>query len=221
MERQNLIELAQRLEKSLREQGVSFLDIGLPKFPEEIVFRGEPGDLLTFSRRYEARDKKRTILCHFEKDEKVYKRLFSLDKEIEIYKEYQGMAGFDLSPRIDWDLDLQWFNILLNRLADVYVGLKGVKILPNFRSGSLETFEAFDVYPDKVPYAVGSLGCLRGDQNVNDVLLRCKTIRVRPPVLYYYGKISKSSERILQDFGIPYRVFKDYRRRFFEGKDNV
>ncbi len=218
MKRQNLIELAQRLEKSLREQGVSFLDTGLPKFPEEIVFRGEPGDLLTFSRRYEARDKKRTILCHFENDEKVYKRLFSLDKEIEIYKEYQGMAGFDLSPRIDWDLNLQWFNILLNRLADVYVGLKGVKILPNFRTGSLETFEVFDVYPDNVPYAVGALGCLRGDQNVNDVLLRFKTICVRPSALYYYGKITKSSERILQDFGIPIAFLKITEDDFLKGK---
>lgn len=83
------------------------------------------------------------------------------------------------------------------------------------------TRKEFDVYPDNVPYAVGALGCLRGDQNVNDLFLRFKTLRALPSALYYYGKITKSSERILQDFGIPYRVFKDYRRRFFEGKDNV
>lgn len=221
LDTKNLIDLTQRLEKSLRDQGVRFLESGLPKFPEEIIFRGEPGDMLTFSRKSAARDKKRTVLCHFENDEKVYKRLFSLDKDIEIYKKYQGMAGFDLSPRVEWDVKLQNFNILLNRLADVYVGLKGVKILPNFRTGTFETFESLNVYPGNVPFAVGTLGCLRGNQALNDLFLRFKAIITRPSALYYYGKISESSERILQEFGIPHRVFKDYRRRYFGGRANV
>ncbi len=208
----DLFGLAKYLYEYLVNAGVEFMDNGYPVISENMILREMPEQVLPINHRYASKNRKKTLLVTFTNDEYVYKRLLSLDKEIPMYKEYLGFGGFDLSPRINWDIGLQKFNILLCRMADVYIALHGIKLLPNFRTGSLATFDVLNCYPKDSWYIVGTLGCSNGHIELNRMYLRTKLIIANPEMLIYYGILKKEYEDVLDDYGVQYRVFPDYQR---------
>lgn len=152
------------------------------------------------------------LLVAFSNDENIYKRLKTLREDLGKYLQYKGFGGFDLSPRIQWDVNLQRFNLLLNKLADAFLAVNGVKLLPNFRTGCLDTFDVLAIYPPNTWYSVGLLGCSRGRVKINSMYLRTKLLVTNPDMLIFYGKLKPEYAYILDEYGVKYKVFTDFQR---------
>lgn len=208
----NLFKIAEKLHDYLRCEGVEFSNDGYPIITEDMILKTMPEQILPVDQKYAARNKSKTLLVTFSKDESVYKRLIRLEEDIHMYKEYMGIGGFDLSPRINWDISLQKFNICLNMMADAFLATRGIKIMPNFRTGCLETMSVLANYPKNAWYIVGSLGCAKGHIKLNELYLRTKILLTNPDHLIYYGKLLPSYSSILDEMGVSYTVFTDFQR---------
>ena len=172
---QNLIKIANYLYDYLKKNGISFNSFGYPVVPEYMLLNEYPDDVITFyNRHYSSCEKSKTVICSYTNDKNIYTRLSSLDHDIEIYKEYMGICGFDLSPRITWDINLQRFNILLSQMANIYLGLHGIRFFPNFRTGTWNTINSLSAYPLHCTFSIGALGCSHGYVELNKSFLKEK-----------------------------------------------
>lgn len=208
----NLFKLAEKLNIYLLEKGVEFTEEGYPIFTEDMLLKEIPKGVCPIGYTYIAKEKSEYLLVTFSDDKNIYKKLMSLQDDIDKYLMYKGFGGFDLSPRINWDLNLQKFNLLLSKLADAYLAINGVKIMPNFRTGCFETFDVLSIYPPNTWYSVGALGCGKGRIKINKLYLRTKLLCTNPGMLLYYGKLKKEYSDIIEEFGVPYKVFTDHQR---------
>ncbi|MCR5719027.1 MAG: hypothetical protein K6F84_00540 [Lachnospiraceae bacterium] len=208
----DLFKISEELYRYLIDAGISFTPQGYPIFTEEMLLKEIPEQVLPLGKTHVAKDKSKTLLVSFTNDAIIYKRLLSLKKDVQMYKEYLGFGGFDLSPRINWDINLQRFNIGLNLMADAFLALNGVKIMPNFRIGCLKTLDALNCYPSNTWYTVGALGCAKGHVKINVMYLRTKLIITNPDMLIYYGKLKTEYMAVLEEYGVPYKVYADYQR---------
>lgn len=208
----NLFKLAIELEEYLRERGVEFTEEGYPVFTEDMLLKEMPEGVCPIGQTYYVKDRSKYLLVSFSNDENIYKKLISLQNDVDDYLQYKGFGGFDLSPRINWDVNLQKFNLLLSKLADAFLAVNGVKLMPNFRTGCLYTFEVLSIYPPNTWYSVGALGCGRGRIKINEMYLRTKLVVTNPDMLIYYGKLKPEYAQILEDYGVNYKVFTDFQR---------
>lgn len=215
MKKINLIEYADRLYLYLKEHGIKFNCHGFPVFPQEYLLTEIPDEILPFHHRNAAKDKSRTVICFYEEDDELYKILMNLDSVAEECSAYMGICGFDLSPCIFWDIRQQKFNLLLSQLVTLYIATKGIKVIPNFRIGNLETLPALLSYPKKSMFCVGSLGCSRKVSDFNMVQFRTKVFCSRPARLLYYGKILRPYLIFLQEEEVPYKVYMDFRTKSY------
>ena len=141
-----------------------------------------------------------------------------MDKDLETSKEYMGVAGFDLSPRFGWNLEQQKFNLLLNQLVNAYRAVNGIKILPNFRIGEPKTISSLDSYPSNTLFAAGTLGCSQGYLLINSTVLKAKLLYKRPSGILVYGMLRPEYRDILCQFGVPYRVYPDFKSACLQRK---
>lgn len=215
----NLFEIADSLCQKLVYEGIKFTRDGFPIIPEEMILRDYPDEMIPFEHRNASANSQKTVLTHFSNDEILYRRLKKVEDDIDICKKYMGVAGFDLSPRIGWNVEQQCFNLLLNQLINVYRATNGVKILPSFRIGDMSTITALDSYPPNILYAVGTLGCSKGYVSLNSAYLRVKLLYKRPSGLLIYGKLMPHNKKILDDFGVPYRVYEDFKTTCYRKKE--
>ena len=212
IKRMNLIDLSNKLFIFLRENGIKFNEEGFPLFTEKMMLKGIPEQILPLGHTSHVSSKERVLLVAFCNDEYIYKRLFTLEKDIPFYKQFMGFGGFDLSPRINWDLKLQKFNLLLNMMATVYLAIHGVKILPNFRTGCSDTITLLKCYPPNCWFIAGTIGCSRGHIKISSMYLRTKLLIANPDRLIIYGILKKEYQTILEEYGIAYQIFIDYQR---------
>ena len=208
----NLFKLANDLQEYLLAKGVNFSKEGYPIFTEDMLLKEIPQGVCPIGQTYYVKDKRNYLLVSFSNDENIYKKLNTLMNDVDEYLQYWGFGGFDLSPRINWDINLQKFNLLLSKLADAFLAINGVKLMPNFRTGCLDTIDVLSIYPQHTWYSVGALGCGRGRIKINEMYLRTKLLVSDPDMLIYYGKLKTEYAEILNDFGVPYKVFTDFQR---------
>ncbi|MGM9665612.1 MAG: DUF4417 domain-containing protein [Eubacteriales bacterium] len=214
----NLFKIAENLHQSLAHAGIRFTRDGYPVIPKEMILQEYPDEMVPFEHRNACKNPHKTVLTHFSNDELLYRRLRHIDEDIEICKTYMGVVGFDLSPRLGWNIEQQRFNLLINQMVNAYRAINGVRILPNFRIGDITTISALDSFPANSLYAVGALGCSKGYAAINTAYLNAKLLYKRPDGLLVYGKLMPQYKAILDEFGITYRVYEDfksmcYRRR--------
>lgn len=174
----------------LENSGIKFTEEGYPVFRPEFILQETPQEILPFSHRNACKEKSKTAVCFFENDKFIYRRIARLNQDLPVYKEYLGICGFDLSPRIGWSVESQKFNIALSQMATIYLALHGVKIVPNFRIGSLEeTISSLAVYPAGCPFALGALGCSQGKvTELEKYMFLSEIFFARPSQLFIYGK---------------------------------
>lgn len=208
----NLFKLANDLQEYLWDNGVNFTEEGYPIFTEDMLLKEIPKGVCPIGQTYYVKEKKDYLLVSFSNDENVYKKLNTLMRDVDKYLQYMGFGGFDLSPRINWDINLQKFNLLLSKLADAFLAINGVKLMPNFRTGCLDTIDVLSIYPPHTWYSVGALGCGRGRIKINEMYLRTKLLVSNPDMLIYYGKLKPEYAQILCEYGITYKVFTDFQR---------
>lgn len=106
-------------------------------------------------------------------------------------------------------------------MATVYLALHGIKIIPNFRIGSLEeTISSLEVYPPSSPFAVGALGCYKRKITMENLLyLKIKLLCTCPSIIYIYGKLEQPVLEMIDDFGVPYKIFPDFKSAYFANEE--
>ena len=96
-------------------------------------------------------------------------------------------------------------------MIDAYRAVNGIKILPNFRTGGIDTIKSLSSYPVGANYLVGSLGCSKRLQKQSDILLRAKLLYTRPGKLFIYGSLQRIYKDTLDDVGQEYKQHNDFR----------
>ena len=209
----NLIMFSEQLYSYLKQCGIRFTSSGYPIVPNEMLLTDPPEEIIPFHCRNGSRfPKAKTALCTFTGDDRIYPRLAKLEEDIPTYSEYKGFCGFDLSPRITWDIRQQKFNILLSQMTNIYLGLYGIKFYPNFRVGAWDTINALSAYPANSVFAVGALGCAKGATEFNIAYMRAKIMFTRPALLLIYGSLIPAYKTVLDDIGVDYIVYDDFRK---------
>lgn len=218
----NVFTLFARLCAELLAAGITFTDDGYPAFPEHIMFNCNPNDvkdMIDWRNRNKTKNPANTIVVMYMDDKLLYRRLFHLEQDLPEYKRFLAVAGFDLSPRIGMDPELQRFNITLSMMATIWLGLHGVRVIPNWRIGDRSTIPALNAYPRNSMFAVGTLGCSHGtkqDKDYGEFALRTKLLITNPRHLLVYGPMLKRYAMVLNEFGVTYTHYQEYRRRSYD-----
>lgn len=213
----NLFETFSWLYNDLKKNGIVFNEEGYPLFKSSFYLREKPELIIPFNHRKAAKNKSKTVLCFYMKDLLLYKRVSTLKKDLESLKGYMGICGFDLSPRIGWNENLQKFNILLSQMITVWFALNGIKVIPNLRTGDYSTFSCLKSYEKDLQFSFGALGNWKKKITLEDLYyLNIKLMIARPSSLLIYGKLEEECEEFILNKGIPYTVYSDFRTLCYE-----
>lgn len=197
----------------LDDKEIEFDENGFPVFNKEMFLTEWPDLIIPFSQRKNKRviDRKRTVICFFDKDHKLYPRLTKIIKEIDEYKTFMGVIGLDVTITDDMDVEWQEAIVLLNQLFLAVLAVNDVHIVANTRTGGLSAKRIFKNIPQNVMAASGFLGC--DCLNIeSDFSYLEKILTLLPEKLIIYGKHDLTAEQQLDDMGIDYRVYTDFHR---------
>ncbi|SCY14240.1 DUF4417 domain-containing protein [Butyrivibrio sp. INlla14] len=186
---------------------------GFPIFRQEMFLDEWPELIIPFSQRKNRRvtNKKKTVLCFFDKDHHLYPRLRKVMDEIEEYKQFMGVVGIDVTVTDDMDQEWQRAILLLNQLFLAVLAVNGVKIILNTRTGGQSASDVFRNMPAGTMAASGFLGC-NNLAAEDDFTYLEKILVLLPEKLIIYGKHDSVAEHQLDAMGINYRVYKDFHR---------
>ncbi len=150
----------------------------------------------------------------FYEDDPEIERMWNNPKRyIEILKKYDGVIAPDFSVYYNMPLAMQIWNIYRSRAIAAWLQRNGVRVIPNIRFGSPETYEiACDGISKHSCIAVGSLGCIKRlnyrREFEEGLLTIAKTIM--PETIILYGALPNNIREI-EKLGINIVNFKpDY-----------
>jgi hypothetical protein len=197
----------------LRKNNISFDSNGLPVLKKEMFLSEWPDLVIPFSQRKNrvVVDKKKTVLCFFDSDSKLYPRLTKVFEEIEEYRQYMGVVELDVTLTADMDEEWQKAIALLNRLFLAVLAVNGIKVIANTRAQGLIAYNETPSIPQGVMIASGFLGCDKIN-NYFDFSYLEKVMSLLPGKLIIYGKHDSKVEEQLDTMGISFRVYKDFHR---------
>ena len=208
------IQIIEALTKYLLERGVEFSEDGFPIFQAQWIIEDLPDAIVPFSKRHYFKiDKKKVSICFFENDKLLYPRFNKLFKEIETLEQYHSVCMMDISVSPFMFDCVQETNLLINMLYSCVLATNGIKIIPSFRSGSFETIQILTRNIGQVDYWImGAIGTQKVKKNVYlDYLFESKCLILMPKRILIYGKPSKSTISCLNEYGIKYSIYKDFR----------
>lgn len=212
----DLFETADWLFTELKSYGVEFTNCGYPLFRKDFILWDKPSFILPYNHRLATPDKSKTVICYFMNDADLYKRLMNLKADLFELQGFLGICGFDLSPRIGWNAQLQKFNILVSQMATIWLAIQGVKCIPNYRIGNFSTAEALYSYPRNIPFSIGALGCFRRKLTLEEKLyFKMKILIANPAYFTIYGKMESELLEMITEAGIEYRLYPDFRSACF------
>lgn len=197
----------------LKDRGFRFDKNGYPIFSKEMFLEEWAELIVPFTQRLNkiVRNKKKTLICFFDKDNHLYQRLLKVFDEIDEYKKYMGVIGLDITFTNDMDEEWQRLTSLLNMLFMAVLAANGIKIVLNTRSAALSTQDLFKNIPHGIMAASGFLGCKKVE-NEADTRYISKILTILPSKLFIYGKQDKIVEKQLNNMGINYRRQLDFHR---------
>lgn len=196
----------------LKDHDFKFDGNGFPIFTKDMFLIEEPKLIVPYSNRNDKRieDKKKTLLCTFAPDRRIYPRLNKIFEEIEIYKKYIGVATSDVTVTEDMDKEWQELIILLNQLYGAILAVNGIKIVFNTRVGNLDNTNILKNVPKNVMCISGFLGCETIKKYDYSYLI--KILYLLPSKLLIYGKKDKNANEMLDTMGINYRYYIDFHK---------
>lgn len=221
--RLNLFDLNSKLESELRSHGIPFTQFNYPDFHDFHFPMSIPSDyeILPIKKCQQASNRKKTIVCAFENDDELYASIHNLDKLIDkLRHEYYGACGFDLTVSADMEPSEQSAYLLANMLITGYMLVKGVRVIPNWRTGDAATTVALRSYPQHICFAAGTLGCAQYDIAHGKAETLHKLYLTRPSFLAIYGPLLKEYAAVLNYWQQPYHVWPDFRRRSYDRSQN-
>lgn len=202
------------LQRSL-EGKIEFDKSGLPIFKREHFLQEIPEYVAPFPNRgnrlYAEPDK--TAICFFCGDKFLYTRLKKVWRELDIYKQFQGVAFLDITVTDDMDIEWQRLIMLANQLFAAVLAVNGIKLIFNTRCGSRSTWDCLKQIPDGIMAISGFLGCSNAHNFFETVEFIDKILMIRPSQLLIYGKSDKWVDDVLERMGIRYRYFMDFRKQ--------
>ena len=207
----NLLHIIDEYQIYLKAHGFKFSNNGLPIFTKDMFLDDWADLIIPYANRNNriVKNKRRTLICFFDKDEHLYQRFIKVFDEIDEYKKYLGVVGIDVTFTNDMDEEWQKVTSLMNMLFMAILAVNGIKIVLNTRSAALNPQELFINIPKGVMAASGFLGC---DKNKSkcDVRYISKILSIMPSKLIIYGKKDEIVENQLNMMGINYRRQIDF-----------
>ena len=209
----SIFQIIDYLYNYLKEKNVQFNTDGFPIFEKNMFLDEWPDLVIPYSQRKNKRvvNKKKTVICFFDKDQKLYPRVSKVLNEIEEYKKYMGVIGMDITITTDMDKEMQRALLLLNQLFLMALAINGIKIVFNTRSAGLFTTTLFNNIPHNVMVASGLLGCKRSQFRYDFDYIQ-KIITLLPDKLIIYGKHDAIIEEQLNTLGLNYKFYCDFHR---------
>lgn len=141
--------------------GIEFDHNGFPVFSKEMFYKQPINYIIPYNYRSTASNN--STICFYEHDKYLYRAL-SFEKldiiSTEIQK-YNCFIGFDLSVFFDFSEYIQKYIILANLVIDMYLVLKGNKLIPNLRGSSIDYHYLFN---DAPIVCCGTLGCTKNKE---------------------------------------------------------
>lgn len=195
----------------LEGHGCAFDEKGFPVLGRSCFLQEWPDQVIPFRNRKSkfVKDPKRTIICFFCEDARIYPRLEKVLDEIPEYRRFMGVVAADVTVTANMDIEWQREIMLLNQLFMAVLAVNGIKVALNMRNGSVESLACFDSVPPGVMCASGTLGCAATASPL-DMAYTAKLMRVRPSMVLLYGKPDPIMEDQLALAGIPYRRYVDF-----------
>lgn len=213
----DLIKTADNYITYLKEKNFKFDENGFPIFEKEMFLEVQPELIVPYTNRNDKRvkNKKRTLLCTFSPDTRIYPRFKNIFNEIDTYKQYLGVATPDITITEDMDIEWQQAIILLNQLFAAILVVNGIKIVLNTRIGSKENIKLYKNYPKNIMCISGFLGCKKED--ILNYTYISKILTLLPSTLLIYGKEDKNINEKLNTIGINYKYFLDFHSQCKKG----
>lgn len=213
---QNLLSWCDNKITYLKSKKVRF-ENNVPVIPSECIFDGIPKNISTYEHRNSIPKEFRSesLLSFFIPDNVIFNRLHKIETDLQIFKQYGGICGLDLSPSIYMLLPRQRMSILINAVFNCYCAIQGIKVLPNARLGELSTMSMVSSIPCGSNIISSNLGCRQKDLKFYDLYQLSLTILSRrPSIVFIYGNILKSEAEYLFNTYLKFRliVFPDVRR---------
>lgn len=177
-----------------------------------MFLKEKPNLIIPYSNRKSKliKDKKKTLICSYTSDKRIYPRLKNIFKEISEYKEYLGVATADITITDDMDIEWQQLTILLNLLYGAILAVNGIKIVLNLRIGSSYNIKLFKKISKNIQCISGFLGCKK--ENKYDYTYLAKIMKFSPSTLLIYGKEDRNVNIMLDKMGINYKYYIDFHR---------
>ena len=209
--------VAEKLENQLKEKGVVFNEDDFPEYSGDSFSEEEPTFICPWQHRnyYKASE---TALAFYMPDNLIYPRFEKIDKETEEFKKFKSVVSMDLSVSRNMPLEVQKFNMRMNALYTATLASEGIKIIPSLRCGDERTIDSLLPYKNAPLMALGIHGC-RGmaSADYDEFIFRCEMIILQPRKLLLYGKPTEEETELLDDVGIPYRIYPDFRTLYKKG----
>ena len=208
----DLLKITEEYIRYLKRKGVKFNSKDFPLLNKEWFLDEYPELVLPYDFRKNSlvTDPRRTLLCFYCGDKRIYPRLKRVLKDIPEYKRFLGVVTIDIT--VTSDMDEEWQNVimLLHQLFMAVLAVNGVKVVANLRTGSSSSVGNFESIPKGVMWAAGFLGC--AEEDPLDVRFISNTLRVMPSKFVVYGPEDEVALEKLNMMGVDYRVYDDYHK---------
>ena len=204
----------------LKKNGIEFKN-DLPVLPQESLYSGIPQMVETYAHRNDIPSAitGSSLIAYFDNDVNLMNRIYKIDNEIEVLKQFGGICGFDLSPCVTMLRPRQKFSLLVSAVFNCYVALHGIKVLTNARVGDLSTISSLDNIPAKSNIITGEIGCHKYGYKAYG-LYQLKLIRnkIKPNIIFVYGFLSNNDIRIICENDKQLIIFYPSRRQRMRDK---
>lgn len=209
----DLMKIADEYALYLEGKGIVFNESGFPVLPKESFLDEWPEDVFPYDHRKSSLvgDPKKTLLCFYCGDSRIYPRLERIFRNLPEYRKYLGVVAVDLTVTSDMDEEWQDFVMLIQQLFIAVLATNGVKVVANLRIGGEQSLRNLESLPKGIMWCTGFLGCAAEDDK--DCRFLASVLKVWPGKLIIYGRSDKSALEKLRRFGITFRRYDDYHCR--------
>ncbi len=194
----------------LKKCGIKFNKHGFPLLKREMFLDEWPGLILPYDFRKSSLNlnSKKTLICFYCGDKRIYPRLENLLGEIIEYRKFLGVATIDITVTSDMDEEWQDMIMLLHQLFMAVLAINGIKVIANLRTGGVRSVRNLDGIPKGVMWATGFLGCAK--ESLDDFRFVSEVLHVMPSKLVIYGPEDQIALDKLDIVGINFRIYDDY-----------
>ena len=114
----DILLLMEEYQKYLNNNDVQFNQEGFPIFTKDMFLEQWPRQVVPYDRRNSLiiENPKETVLCHYDRDDRIYPRLEKVLNELDVYHCYMGMVFPDVTITEDMDPEWQGLTMLLNQM---------------------------------------------------------------------------------------------------------